>query len=146
MIRGNANLHQMNTDILGKIFEEVTNQNKDEVIIFKEKYNQFIVERQYSDRDFCGALGAVLETEFEEVEDWIGNYISSLKQTQINSILCNYGINKALLLLRDFHTIGMGDTMDDVYEEIEMCNIEENMTKLILKDEVNFNSNWKHNG
>ena len=146
MIRGNANLHQMNTDILGKIFEEVTNQNKDEVIIFKEKYNQFIVERQYSDRDFCGARGAVLETEFEEVEDWIGNYISSLKQTQINSILCNYGINKALLLLRDFHTIGMGDTMDDVYEEIEMCNIEENMTKLILKDEVNFNSNWKHNG
>jgi hypothetical protein len=136
----------MNTDILGKIFEEVTNQNKDEVIIFKEKYNQFIVERQYSDRDFCGARGAVLETEFEEVEDWIGNYISSLKQTQINSILCNYGINKALLLLRDFHTIGMGDTMDDVYEEIEMCNIEENMTKLILKDEVNFNSNWKHNG
>jgi hypothetical protein len=146
MISGNANLHQMNTDILGKIFEEVTNQNKDEVIIFKEKYNQFIVERQYSDRDFCGARGAVLETEFEEVEDWIGNYISSLKQTQINSILCNYGINKALLLLRDFHTIGMGDTMDDVYEEIEMCNIEENMTKLILKDEVNFNSNWKHNG
>jgi hypothetical protein len=80
---------------------------------------------------------------FEEVQDWIGDYISSLNQAQINSILCDYGINKALLLFHDWYTIGLGDTADDICEEIKMNHSEENMVQLILNDAVNFNSNWR---
>lgn len=137
------NLSQMNTDILSKIFEEVTIQNKDEVSIFKEKYNQYILENEYTDKDFSDACE--FDVKCDEVEDWIDNYVSSLKQTQTNSILCNYGINKALMLLRDFHVIGMGDNADDICEDIEMNLAEKNMVELILKDAVGFNIKWRQN-
>jgi hypothetical protein len=137
------NLHQMNTDILSKIFEEVTIQNKDEVAVFREKYNQYILEKEYTDKDFSDACE--FDVDCDEVENWIDNYVTSLKQTQKNSILCNYGISNALMLLRDFHIIGMGDNADDICEDIEMKIAEGNMVELILKDAVGFNSKWRQN-
>ena len=105
MTSDNVKLYQMNTDVLCKIFEEVTIQNRDEIAIFKEKYNKCILDKGYSDRDFNNRE---FDSAFEEMEDWIGDYVSSLKQRQINSILCDYGINKALLLLHDFHKNRLG--------------------------------------
>lgn len=132
----------MNTDVLYKIFEEVTIQNRNEVAIFKEKYSEHILDRGYTDKDFNDReFGSA----FEEMEDWIVDYTSSLKQRQINSILCDYGINKALILLRDFHIIGLGDTADDICEVIEMHQTEQNMAQLILKDAVNFHTIWRKN-
>ena len=136
-----VNLNEMNTDILSKIFDEVTIQNRDEVAIFTEKYDKFIQSKGYADMDFKDAIPDC--DSFEEVQDWIGDYISSLNQAQINSILCDYGINKALMRFHDWYTIGLGDTADDICEEIKMNHGEENMVQLILNDAVNFNSNWR---
>lgn len=142
MTSDNVKLDQMNTDVLCKIFEEVTIQNRDEIAIFKEKYNKHIIHKGYSDRDFNNLE---FDSAFEDMEDWIGDYVSSLKQRQINSILCDYGINKALLLLHDFHKIGMGDTADDICEVIEICQTEETMVQLVLSDAVNFHTIWRRN-
>lgn len=142
MTSDNVKLDQMNTDVLCKIFEEVTIQNRDEIAIFKEKYNKRIIHKGYSDRDFNNLE---FDSAFEDMEDWIGDYVSSLKQRQINSILCDYGINKALLLLHDFHKIGMGDTADDICEVIEICQTEETMVQLVLSDAVNFHTIWRRN-
>jgi hypothetical protein len=135
-------IHDLNSDILTQIFEEVTIQNRDEIAIFKTKYDKFIQDKGYGDIDFTNAQVCVDDKE-DEVHDWICDYMNNLSQNQINVILCDYGINKALKQIYDFHTIGMGDSDADFCEELLINPSDRQMVELIFKGEAKFMSGWK---
>ena len=136
-------IHDLNSDILSQIFEEVTIQNRDEIAIFKTKYDKFIQDKGYGDIDFTNADVCVDHRE-DEVHDWICDYMNNLSQNQINVILCDYGINNALKMIYEFHTIAMGDCDADFCEDILFNPSDRQMVLLILKDNANFMSAWKH--
>lgn len=139
-------IHDLNSDILTQIFEEVTIQNRDEIVIFKSKYDKFIQDKGYGDLDFTNVLSPMFADDKEdEVHDWICDYMKNLSQNQINVILCDYGINKAIKLIYDFHTIGMGDNDADFCEELLFNPSDRQMVELIFKDEAKFMSGWKKN-
>ena len=135
-------IHDLNSDILTQIFEEVTIQNRDEIAIFKTKYDKFIKEKGYGDIDFINAQVCVDDKE-DEVHDWICDYMKNLSQNQINVILCDYGINNALNLIYNYHTIGIGDSDADFCEELLINPPDRQMVELIFKDEAKFMSGWK---
>ena len=125
-----AKFEELNSDILSQIYEEVTIQNRDEVAFFKIKYDKFAKDNKATD---------------EEVDDWIYNYIKNLSQNQVNAVMCNYGINKAVKLMYDFHKIGMGDSDAEFCEELMHHPADRYMVDLIFKDEVKFMSDWREN-
>ena len=134
-------IHELNTDILTRIFEEVSIQNRDEIAAFKSKYDKFIYDKGYGNLDFTDA-GVCEDKREDEVHHWIYNYINNLSQNQINVILCDYGINKALKLIYNYHTIGMGDSDAEFCEELLFDPSDRQMVDLILKDEAKFMSEW----
>ena len=136
-------IHDLNSDILTQIFEEVTIQNRDEIAIFKTKYDKFIQDKGYGDIDFTDAQVSADAKEDNEVHDWIYSYINNLSQNQVNVILCDYGINKAIKLVYDFHTNGMGDSDAEFCEEFLFNPPDIQMVDLILKDEAKFMSDWR---
>jgi hypothetical protein len=140
----NIKLEELNSDILSLIFKEVTIQNRDEIAIFKTKYDKLIQDKGYGGIDFTNAEVCVDDRE-DEVHDWIADYIKILSQNQVNAILCDYGINKALKLVYDFHTIGLGDGDADFCEELLLNPSDRQMVELIFKDEAKFMSDWKEN-
>jgi hypothetical protein len=129
-------IHELNSDILTRIFEEVSIQNRNEIAIFKSKYDKFIHDKGYGDIDFTNAE-LCLDLRADTVHDWIYNYIKNLSQNQINSILCDYGINKALQLKYDYH-IGMGDSNTDFCEELLLNPADKEMVELIFLNEAKF--------
>ena len=137
-------LQDMNIDVLSQIYEQVTIQNRDEITIFKAKYEMFIQNKGYSAIDFTNA-DVLVDDKEDEVHDWITNYIDDLSQNQINAVLVDYGINKALKLIYDFHKIGMGDSDAEFCEELMFRPADREMVDLIFKDEVKFMSGWKEN-
>lgn len=119
---------------------------KDEVSIFKTKFNDFCVKNGIND-----VLKYTIihndKTE-EKIEEFITNYIyHMLTQTQINSVLCKYGIANAMALFHDFHVIGMNCSSTDVCEYLEDPSLKTDyaMVELIFLDAVGFHSNWRNN-
>jgi hypothetical protein len=137
-------LQDMNIDVLSQIYEQVTIQNRDEITIFKTKYTMFIKSKGYDALDFTKA-SVLLDDKADEVHDWIVDYTYNLSQNQINAILFDYGINKALKLMYDFHKIGMGDDDAGFCEELVVNSADRDMVDLIFKDKVEFMSGWKNN-
>ena len=104
-----AKFHDLNSDVLSQIFEQVTIQNRNEIAIFKTKYDKFIQDKGYGGIDFTNAE-VLVDAKEDEVHDWINSYIDNLSQNQVNVILCDYGINKALKLMYDISKkFEMGD-------------------------------------
>ena len=129
-------IHELNSDILTRIFEEVSIQNRDEIAIFKSKYDKFIHDKGYGDIDFTNAELCLDHTlKGDKVRHWIYNYIKNLSQNQINSILCDYGINKALQLKYDYH-MGMGDSNTDFCEELLLNPADQEMVECIFLNEA----------
>src|SRR6056300_311041 len=146
MTFANNNLQSMNNDILRMIYDEVTNQNRDEINIFKLQYNKFIDSKSYCDKDFsyisCES-DEEMYSYIQEIEEWINNYILQLNQSQMNSIICSYGIQKALILLCNYHKIAMARTSQDTINTIMNIQSENDMVRLILHDAINFQIIWK---
>ena len=144
-------LFDLNADILDRIYTEVSIQNIDEIAIFKYKYNEFIKENEYLGFDFTSVPDHMNDDiticVFETIEDWISNYIKKLDQNQINTIICRYGINKSIVLLQDFHRVGLGDSSHEICEimEDERFQVDRKMVEIIMRDCVNFGSNWRKN-
>ena len=138
--------HDLNSDVLSRIFEEVIIQNRDEIAIFKTKYNKFIQGNGYGDfengvYDFIKTGVSVWDME-DEVIDWIRDYIKNLSQNQINVILCDYGINKALKLMYDISKkFEMGDD-EDFCEKLLSNPSDTQMVELIFRDEIQFFIGW----
>lgn len=134
-------IHELNSDILTRIFEEVSIQNRDEIAIFKSKYDKFIHDKGYGDIDFTNIdftnaeLCLDLNLKADKVRHWIYNYIKNLSQNQINSILCDYGINKALQLKYDYH-MGMCDSNTEFCEELLLNPADQEMVECIFLNEA----------
>lgn len=141
----------LNADILDRIYTEVSIQNIDEIAIFKYKYNEFIKENEYLGFDFTSVPDHMNDDitiyVFETIEDWISDYVKELNQNQINTIICRYGINKSIVLLQDFHRVGLGDSSHEICEimEDERFQVDRKMVEIIMRDCVNFGSNWRNN-
>jgi hypothetical protein len=141
----------LNADILDRIYTEVSIQNIDEIAIFKYKYNEFIKENEYLGFDFTSVpdytTDDITMCVFDTIQDWISDYINELDQNQINTIICRYGINKSIVLLQDFHRVGLGDSSHEICEimEDERFQVDRKMVEIIMKDCVNFASDWRKN-
>lgn len=132
----------MNTDVFN-FFDEIINQNQDELVIFKDEYDKFIRDRNYHDNNF--SINFCLE-DFDataEVADWIDKYICSFNQSQMNSIICNYGINKAMELLYNSYAMETLMNQHDLYQDILDHKSEKKIIELIFYDKVNFWKDWK---
>jgi hypothetical protein len=84
----------------------------------------------------------------DEVENVIFNEIKNLSQKDKDTIICDYGMIKAIKQLHDFQKIGCGDSPQEICEYMEqstgesMCN---DMIELIIKGEVEFRHEWYNN-
>lgn len=145
-------LHNLNNDILNKIYEEVIVQNKDEISIFQDKYHKFLSINGYNKIDFKN-IPEHEDIEYDEihtkVNDWIWEYVYDIiDQEQIDAIICSYGINNALMLLYKFNKDGLGNNADKIcIENLDNAHEMETdrvMVELILSEKVNFNLDWKY--
>jgi hypothetical protein len=142
--------NDLNSDILHKIFEEIVVQNYNEIAIFEQKYIEFIKKQGYYDIDFreIPDNDEIYDYQYNVVDDWISDYIyDQLTQDKINKIICDYGINKALVLIHDFYKIGCGDNSDEIcmLMESEIYQFDREIVELILKDVIKFGTNWRNN-
>jgi len=89
------------------------------------------------------------ETDSEIITDIVSEHIASLSKTQKDTILCDYGIFKALKLYRDFHVIGCGCNEEDIAYNLtnpkySKYAIDEIIT-LIINDEISYDYDWRKN-
>jgi hypothetical protein len=117
----------------------------DELVIFKDKYDKFILDKEYSDMDFSD----VFLEDFEAtavVANWIDEYIQSLNQTQKDTIICDYGINNAMILLYDSYARYCESNKyykNDFCEVIMNRKCDKYIIELIFYDKVNFYKDWR---
>ena len=140
-------IQSMIPEILEKIYQEVVQQNADEIELFKEEYRKYIEE--------LNCVGVNFSISVEECENslkidrFFHTYIyKKLQQKQVDAILCNYGIAKALTLFHDFHRIGLGDSAQEICEFLEetYCySVDREMVELIFQDAVEYHSDWRFN-
>lgn len=135
-------LHDLNSDILDKIYQEVANQHRDDIALLKKDYTKFIKDIGYLDIDFRNTNGAN-EDKFHTVYTWTWNYVykqMELNKRLVDSIICSYGIAKAISLLWSFCN------SDNCKIHIAFCEEmntpfsgEKMIIQLILCEEVGFN-------
>jgi hypothetical protein len=140
-------IQRMVPEILEKIYEEVVQQNVDEIDVFKQEYMKTIEKLN------CVGVNFSVCTEYDceddvEIDQFFHTYIyKTLQQEQIDTIICKYGINNALALLYDFHKIGLGDSEEDICEIIQRTysNADREMVGLIFQDAVEYHNDWRSN-
>lgn len=141
-------IQNMVPEILEKIYDEVIQQNVDEIEVFKEKYTKYIEELDCVGVKFSISVEQECENAIK-IDTFFHTYIyKTLNQKQIDAILCNYGIVKALNLFHDFHRIGLGDSAEDICEFLEdtgYYSVDREMVELIFQDAVGYHSDWRLN-
>ena len=117
-----------------------------EISVFKKQFNEFCEKNNIND------ISKYTNIHNDKTEDLIENFITTyiytnMTQEEVNSILCQYGIAKAMALFHDFHVIGMRCTRRDVCEYIEDPSLKTDycMVELIFLDAVGFHNNWRNN-
>jgi len=84
----------------------------------------------------------------DEVESLIYDHIKNLSYTDKNTIICDYGIIKALKLLHDYQKYGCGDSsneIDEYIDDYDDISIYNDIIELIIKGEIEFRYNWYKN-
>ena len=118
----------------------------DEIAVFKNNFKSFCEENKISN---LMQYSIIRNNKHEAIIDqFIMTYIyKSLSQEQVNAIICQYGITKAMALLHDFHIIGMKCSHVDVCEYIMDPELKSEylMVELIFLDAVEFHNNWRNN-
>jgi len=82
----------------------------------------------------------------DEIQDIITNYIRRIiTKKEMDAIICDYGIAKAMKLFHDFHCIGLNDSLEEISDILTMENygLEKEIVELILKEEIGFETMWK---
>ena len=143
-------LQDMPNDIIDSICSAIVKNDREENFLIRAKKNiitiineQNLTISPYNNRE---SLETVLND--ETVNDIITYYVLKiLTQNQINNIIINYGINKAIVLLHDWHSIGLGDSSREICEEITDREYiaDRNMVEIIIKEEIGFHCNWRNN-
>ena len=85
----------------------------------------------------------------DRITDFIGYYIrNTLTKKDIDCIICDYGISKAMKLFHDYHKIGLDSADIEICEilTIEDYGIEREIVELIINDEIGHNNNWRIEG
>ena len=85
----------------------------------------------------------------EQIQDIISNYTRRIiTKKDINAVVCEYGISKAMKLFNDYHLIGMGDSCEEISDILSMedYGLEKEIVDLILKEEIGFETNWRITG
>lgn len=164
-------LTDLNSDILNKIYEEITNRNKGEIreiAVFKEKYKKYMEENGFNPKHFYkwpgdgdGEYDFEITTTYqvclndpdymdaEEValmiQNWIEDYANSLSYNQKNDIIYWYGFNKALKIFYDWNLIVLDRDNDEICAFIRKQNIDVALIFQILKEAVKFypSSVWR---
>ena len=83
-----------------------------------------------------------------EVEFMIYNEIKNLSQKDKDTIICDYGMIKAIKQLHDYKKIGCGDSLEEIYDYMNHSaenNICDDMIELIIKGEIEFRHEWYDN-
>jgi hypothetical protein len=143
-------LQDMPNDIIDSICSAIVKNDREENCLIHAKKNIItIINEQDLTISPCinrESLDIVLND--EAVNDIITNYVFKiLTQNQINNIIIKYGINKAIVLLHDWHSIGLGDSSQEICEEItdRVYIADRNIVEIIIKDEIGFHCNWRNN-
>ena len=83
-----------------------------------------------------------------EKQIFIYEYIKNLTDKQVDDVICEYSISKAITLFYSFHKIGMGFSDEEICELLKHCEkylVVNEMVQLIFKDEVGFDNDWRDN-
>jgi hypothetical protein len=166
-------LTDLNSDILNKIYEEITNRNKGEIreiAVFKEKYKKFMEKYGMNPKHFRkwpsdgdGEFDFEINTTYKVILDdpdykdaeylaamirrWIIKYSELLSLDEKNNIICWYGIHKVLSLFYDHCQIQRHESESEICGAFTdpNCGLESTFAFLILCDEVEFNSSseWR---
>ena len=127
-------------------FEIFAKQNKNnvatdsssEIANFKTNFYQFCDDNKINN---LMKYTIIHNDKTEDIIDtYINRYICNLTQHQVNNILCEYGIAKAIALFHDFHVIGMNCSKSHVcdYFEDPSLKTDYHMIELIFLDVVEF--------
>jgi hypothetical protein len=138
-------IHDLTIDTIISICYELVHEEKNKVIgKFKTDVLAMITEKNLRVSTICENDNH----DSEIIDDFIYKYIKNLSQKDKDSILCDYGIMKAIVLFHDHLRIGCGDSAEEICEffEDEKYGMYESMIKLIICDEINFQNDWRNNG
>jgi hypothetical protein len=166
-------LTDLNSDILNKIYEEITNRNKGEIreiAVFKESYKKYMEKKGFNPKHFrkmpgCGDGEYDVEItstyqvcldypEFMDanevglmIDGWIVDEAADLPSNEKNNIICWYGMNKAYSLFIKYIKNFRHDINLDKYLQDDSFDPEMELVYLILCEVVEFNpsSEWRNN-
>ena len=85
----------------------------------------------------------------EKIRDIISDYIRRvLTIKEIDTIICEYGISKAIKLFHDYQKIGLDSPHIEICEIIatEDYGLENEIVELILNDAIGFENSWRTTG
>jgi hypothetical protein len=85
----------------------------------------------------------------EKIRDIISDYIRRiLTKKDIDAIICEYGISKAMKLFHDYQKIGLDSPHIEICEILAMedYGIENEIVELIIKDAIGFENSWRTTG
>jgi hypothetical protein len=85
----------------------------------------------------------------EQIQEIISDYIRrNLTKKEINNIISDYGISKAMKLFYDFQKIGLNSPYIEICEILSMedYGLENELVELILKEEIGFETSWRTTG
>jgi len=85
----------------------------------------------------------------EKIQEIISNYIRRvLSKKEMDAIICDYGISKAMKLFHDFQKIGLNSPHIEICEILSMedYGLENELVELILKEEIGFENSWRTTG
>lgn len=122
----------------GHVLEKLKKTILKAIIDFKIKWDKEAI---------LSGLGEEVDSDIydDEVEFLIYNQIKNLSQKDKETIICDYGMIKAIKQLHDFQKNGCGDSPQEICDyidessEMNMCN---DMIELIIKREVEFRHEW----
>jgi len=85
----------------------------------------------------------------EKIQEIISDYIRRvLTKKELDAIICDYGISKAMKLFHDFQKIGLNSPHIEICEILAMDDygLENELVELIIKEEIGFETNWRISG
>jgi len=132
--------HELPNDIICKIYNHVM---KEEVSVL-EKFKNVVID--FLAKEKIVVSQSIYNTN-EIIDNMIRNYIKCLTKKEIDSIVCEYGISKAMKLLHDYNKICLDKHDTFICHNIaNKHNIEESIVELIINDEIGYKINWRFEG
>ena len=147
-------IHELPTDLIISICHEVVSKDAKNYVLGKLKKTilKSIAEFKikWDNEAIPSGYGEDVDNDIyeDELECLIYDHIKNLSYTDKNTIICYYGIIKAIKLLHDYQKHGCGDSSAEIREYMDHSaeiSIYNDMIELIIKSEIEFRYNWYNN-